>query len=531
MEPRPTASRPDLSALDRRGFLRASAVTAGALAVPGLLPASAPRAYAAPALVRAGRPVVSHGLQAGDVTADQAVVWARADRPARMLVEVSRDPSFRDAELRYGPVVTPGSDLTAKVRLRKLAAGRQHYYRVSFADLDNAALRSEPVVGSFRTAPTAAQDLRFLWSGDMVGQGWGINPDLDGMRLFAQMHKLDPDFFIHSGDTVYADGPLQESVVLPDGRVWRNVLIEEKLKVAETLDEYRGQYRYNMMDTNVRAFFADVPQLNSWDDHETTNNWYPGEVLTDPRYTERRVDVLNARARKAWFEWVPITPQGPDGMGRVYRKQEYGPLLDVFVLDMRTYRDANTPGLDPAPEHGILGRQQARWLERELARSTATWKVIAADMPIGVIVPDGRDIEAIANRDGGVPKGREVEIAELLSGIKRRGVKNVVWVTADVHYTAANHYDPARAVFKDFDPFWEFVSGPLNAGAFGPNAMDATFGPKVEFYSAPPVVNASPMEGYQFFGQVDIDADSRVMSVALKDLEGTRLWGVDLQPQ
>ncbi|NHC44004.1 alkaline phosphatase D family protein [Motilibacter aurantiacus] len=517
--------------LGRRGFLRASAAAAGALTVPALLPGRPSPAYAAPGLVRAGRPMVPYGVQAGDVTADSAIVWARADRPSRMLVEVSRDPSFRGAELRYGPVVTPGSDLTAKVRLRKLTPGREHYYRVSFADLSDASLRGEPTVGSFRTAPTAAQDLRFLWSGDMVGQGWGINPDLDGMQLFESMRRLQPDFFIHSGDTVYADGPLQESVVLPDGRVWRNVLIEEKLKVAETLDEYRGQYRYNLMDENVRAFFAEVPQVNSWDDHEVTNNWYPGETLTDRRYTERSVDVLKERARQAWFEWVPISPQGPDGMGRVYRKQWFGELLDVFVLDMRTYRDVNTPGLEPRPEHGILGKQQARWLERELARSTATWKVVASDMPIGIIVPDGRDIEAIANRDGGVPLGREVEIAQLLSGIKRRGVKNVVWVTADVHYTAANHYDPARAVFKDFDPFWEFVSGPLNAGAFGPNAMDATFGPKVEFYSAPPVANASPLEGYQFFGQVDIDADSRVLSVALKDLTGATLWSTDLQPR
>jgi len=48
-----------------------------------------------------------------------------------------------------------------------------------------------------------------------------------------------------------------------------------------------------------------------------------------------------------------------------------------------------------------------------------------------------------------------------LSAWKRAGVQNVVFITADVHYTAAHHYSPERAAYTDFTPFWEFVSGPL----------------------------------------------------------------------
>ena len=50
-----------------------------------------------------------------------------------------------------------------------------------------------------------------------------------------------------------------------------------------------------------------------------------------------------------------------------------------------------------------------------------------------------------------------------------------------MHYTAAHHYDPNRAVFQDFDPFWEFVSGPIHAGTWGPGELDNTFGPKALF--------------------------------------------------
>lgn len=93
------------------------------------------------------------------------------------------------------------------------------------------------------------------------------------------------------------------------------------------------------------------------------------------------------------------------------------------------------------------------------------------------------------------PLGHELEIAERLRFIKRERVRNTVWITADVHYCAAHYYDPQRAAFNDFDGFWEFVAGLLNAGSFGPNTIDGSFGPQVVFAKAPPPgqVNLSPM--------------------------------------
>jgi alkaline phosphatase D len=103
-----------------------------------------------------------------------------------------------------------------------------------------------------------------------------------------------------------------------------------------------------------------------------------------------------------------------------------------------------------------------------------------------------------------------------------------VWLTADVHYTAAFYYDPAKAVFQHFDPFWEFVSGPLNAGAFGPNTLDTTFGPQLRFQQVPPRANTSPLEGSQFFGEVAIDGGSQQLTVRLRDYAGKILHTVPL---
>jgi alkaline phosphatase D len=212
---------------------------------------------------------------------------------------------------------------------------------VTVESLDRPGLASEPLVGSLRTAPPAGArgrrgDVRFVWTGDIAGQGWGIDPALGGMTLFAAARSVRPHFFLCSGDTVYADGPLSETVTLPDGRIWRNLVTEEKSKVAETLAEYRGQFAYNLLDEHLRAFAAEVPQVNQWDGHEVVNNWYPGEVLDDPRYTVTDVDTLASRSRQAFHEWPPT------GAGQqIYRRISYGPHLDVFVLDMRTYKDPN----------------------------------------------------------------------------------------------------------------------------------------------------------------------------------------------
>jgi alkaline phosphatase D len=122
-------------------------------------------------------------------------------------------------------------------------------------------------------------------------------------------------------------------------------------------------------------------------------------------------------------------------------------------------------------------------------------------------------------------------MANLLRFIRDSDIPNVVWLTADVHYTAAHYYDPNQAQFQDFAPFWEFVSGPLNAGTFGPGELDNTFGPQAVYVKAPAPgeVNLPPSAGLQFFGQVDIDAD-QVMTVTLKDLTGAALFTQEIAP-
>ena len=128
-----------------------------------------------------------------------------------------------------------------------------------------------------------------------------------------------------------------------------------------------------------------------WDDHEVKNNWYPGMSLTaDERYTEKDPRVLAANARRAFLEYSPIR-LAPGAVPPIYRSCSYGPLLEVFAIDLRTYRGPNSSNRQTAPaaDTAHAGAQQLAWLKRALRASDATWKVIASDLPIGLVVRDG----------------------------------------------------------------------------------------------------------------------------------------------
>src|SRR6266700_1281647 len=111
----------------RRRFLATTTSAAGMTMLGGIA-----RPYLSHA---ADRPRVTHGVQSGDVSVDSGMVWARTDRPARMLVEVATSDSFKD--IRSGVFVDalPESDFTAKALIEGLPAGQDIFYRVRFQDL------------------------------------------------------------------------------------------------------------------------------------------------------------------------------------------------------------------------------------------------------------------------------------------------------------------------------------------------------------------------------------------------------------
>jgi alkaline phosphatase D len=513
-----------------RRRLLGSAVAGGVASLIGRVPlfGQAPAIVAAPGL----RPLVTDGVASTIVDETTALVWARADRATRLQVEWATSEGFDDARNISGPAALEGSDYTARVWLPDLPRGQRIHYRVRFQDLADVRRWSEPVVGSLVSAPAANRDVSLVFSADTVGQGWGLDPAFGGMQTYASMLGVEPDLFVNLGDAIYADQPVGLAAPLDGGGTWRSLASHAKSKPAEAVDEFRGNYRYNLQDPHMRRFNQAVAQLTTWDDHEVRDNWYPERRQDgDPRYGVASVAMLAARARQANFEFTPIPIDGRDPE-RLYRRVRYGP-LEVFVLDYRSYRGSNSANRQPVAGEATahLGEAQVTWLETALAASTAPWKVMASSLPIGLVVGDGPErFEAAANGDPGPPLGRELEIARLLRFIRDRRVDNVVWISGDVHYAAAHHYDPARARFTEFTPFWEFVAGPLHAGTFGPNALDPTFGPEVRFLGIPAGMkpNRPPSDGLQFFGRLAVEAATRSLRASLHDRAGREIFATTI---
>jgi len=279
-----------------------------------------------------------------------------------MLVEIATTDSFKDIHHAAFVDALPESDFTGKLLVGNLPAVQDIFYRVRFQDLASPTIVGEPQVGRFRTAPNDRRSISFIWSGDTAGQGWGIDESRGGMRAYATMLKNRPDFFIHNGDNIYADGPIAAEQKMPNGQVWRNIVTEDKSKPAETLAEFRSNYKYNLLDKNVLAFNAEIPIFTQWDDHEVTNNWWPGEPLTRAehqrkKYVDKNALLLSARAARAFHEYLPLRTTQIEP-GRVYRKISYGPLLDVFMLDKALYELGYELGSRPdwvaVPLRGIV---------------------------------------------------------------------------------------------------------------------------------------------------------------------------------
>ncbi|MSU20173.1 MAG: alkaline phosphatase [Pedosphaera sp.] len=502
-----------------------------AMAGFGLLPEIL-RAQKSPGLAVSSRPRVIGGAITGDLIGQSAVFWSRCDRPATMLLEFSTRESFQNASRVRGPAALDDIDFAAKLTVQDLPAGQTIFYRLAFEDITDTSLLSEPVLGSFRTAPLAKRDILFAWSGDTVGQGYGIDLSRGGMKTYETIRRLKPDFFVHSGDTIYADKPLETELKLDDGTVWKNLVTDAKSKVAETISEFRGNHFYNLLDENVRRFHSEVPVFFQWDDHEVLDNWYPGKILDDTRYTEKNVSLLAAHSRRAFFECLPIRPHP---LERIFRNVPYGPSLELFLLDLRSYRGANSPNRQTEMDasSAYFGRFQLDELKRALLASKATWKVFCSDMPLGLMVGDGKtDFENSSNGDGPA-LGRELEIAELLQFLKHNRIRNTIWLTADVHHAASVYYDPNKAVFQEFEPFWEFISGPLHAGTFGHPPLDNTFGPETRFLGIPKSMKSDrpPSDGLQFSGTVGIDSHTEELTVTQWNVAGDKLWSITLPPR
>lgn len=369
--------------MERRQFLK---IIGGAgLAMPGFLGASA----CAPAIVNPDSSTgLSLGYVSGDVRPDSALVWLRAEPGSRVSLRYGKEPGLGQFQTTEARAADASADHCAIISLDKLDPATRYYYRAVVEG------RAPAPQASFLTAPRPddISKVTFCFSGDTR----------QGYKPFTVMHAVRaqrPDFFLHLGDTIYAD---------------RN-------GAARTLEEFWSKYRINRDDAASQSCFSDTSVYAIWDDHEVEDNYLPGHPLAPIGY-------------KAFLDYWPVRRSAAEPR-RIYRAARWGRALDLIILDTRQYRAAD--------RSTMLGQRQKDWFFERLASSTATFKFVATTVPMA---GGGQD------RWDGFPKERE----EILRYIHDKKIAGVVFMSADLHYAAVTKIPRGNGLI-------DITAGPLAA--------------------------------------------------------------------
>jgi alkaline phosphatase D len=473
---------------------------------------------------------ITHGIASGDVTDHSAIIWSRVDdQPAQMNVEYDTDANFTNP-LRKTAQADSSTDFTAHAKLDGLGPDTQYYYRVWFTGSDiennnntisnnNSSTTSDIAevveIGTFRTAPSSnmasnSSDISFVWSADIGGQNYCRNANDGGYSIFKSMQSLNPDFFIANGDMIYADGacPAQGPPFLnsTDNQTitWTNIPGDFKSiadpsvnwnNITEVRSIFLEHWKYNRNDTYFKEFLSNVSMYSQWDDHEIINDfgskWPYWNLFSSDR--EGYPNIVN-EGRNAFLYYSPLDSSdnsnhtANDPEKRIYRSFNWGKDLDLFIIDARSYRSQNHIADTPDNNKTMLGQEQLQWLKHELPNSNATWKVISSDVPISI--PTGSN-SSILGRDGWANgnetnnysyyTGFESELTGLLEFIDNQQIKNVVFITTDVHFPAFIKYDLDLNNDGIMTEIHELVSGPLSAFRLGVPfpELDETFNPSL----------------------------------------------------
>jgi alkaline phosphatase D len=378
----------------RRDFLVASALSAGSFVI-----STGFGGCGLDTSTENQRVSFNHGVASGDPLEDRVILWTRVtpeDESDLVTVsfEVARDEAFNElVRPKESVTVSSESDFTLKVDFQNLEAATTYYYRFSVG-------RVISPVGIAKTLPVGeVASVKFaLFSCANYTNGY-----FNAYTLASKEEDLDAT--LHLGDYIYEYGMFEEDGVTPayatsHALEYGRELPQDNATELLTLQDYRKRYALYKRDSGLQAIHAKCPMIVIWDDHEIANNAYKEGAKNhnenEGSYTQRKMAAL-----QAYFEWLPIRPASSENQERIYRSFAFGELVNLYMLDTRIigrdkqldYNDfsklfttEDTSAITKAlmdENRTILGEDQCRWIEEELAKSTALWDVVAQQVVMG----------------------------------------------------------------------------------------------------------------------------------------------------
>src|SRR5918911_1878464 len=345
--------------------------------------------------------VITDGIASGDVTDNSAVVWSRANDRGLMHVQYDTDQSFSHAKSNT-LLMDKLTDFAGHIKLDLLSPDTIYYYRVWFSSASDStnnttkslSTRPDSMIGSFRTAPDhlTSKPVSFIVGGDLGGQNYCRRDGTGGIQgypMFSIMQALSPDFFLFNGVQIYGDYTC--TVTSPSNVTgWHNIpgnfpsITDNKINwmnETQLQDVYNKHWEYNRADLHLQGLLRNTSMYSQADDHEVVDD-YGGKWSYWTSATKNRTGFPNVvkAGIDAFFNFSPIDRNKAEP-NRIYRSFHWGKDLDLFILDMHSYRSRDDLPDTPQNNKTLLGTEQLDWLEQSLLNSTAMWKVISADVP------------------------------------------------------------------------------------------------------------------------------------------------------
>ncbi len=351
------------------------------------------------------------GMMAGDAEPSRAMIWTRYTGSRKLFARVTEVVSGMPSKVVFERAVTPAAGGYVHLDAEGLSPDTEYQY--AFLEHDGAKYVGRTYLGRFRTA-IADDELKVLTFG-----GTSCN-HINGVPFASLAHAATAklDFFLHTGDHVYADA-------------------------AETLAEYRGVYDKYWAVKNLAAVHRSTGLYTIWDDHEVVNNWASDTV------GGARVDA----ARRAFFEYRAFRkhPTAPD---RLWRSFKWGKTAEFFILDVRGERKKKTRLLASGaanPDAEIISQAQMDWLKTGLKSSKAVFKFVVTSKYFS----GPNDVD---NDDSwpGYPAQRN----ELLNHLVNNDIPGVWFLTGDVHKGIIEKIQPTGEAAR----YREVYMGPSGSG-------------------------------------------------------------------
>jgi len=425
----------------------------------------------------------------------------------------------------------PESDRFAAWRAEGLQPGTSYRYTV-------AACNGASASGVFRTLPAAGERVQGQWRLAAVAGLMGPNicrHEEQGFPLSA-LRRWAPDTVLALGDMIDSDTECRSTGAYnqPQGPLGSG-------GAAVTMYDYLSRYQYIFQDEGLRELLSNTSYVATWDDGEILEGAGPS---LDVRYS-RRDNIPDGQhllptALAAMIAANPIQ-QAPNTPGRLYRSFQVGDIAEVFVLDLRQYRDAPIQLENNYFPKTMLGLEQKTWLWEHIGASTAKWKVLVSSVPLSVPVgetPGSSDWPSEMGRfpatmrdgwaAGGERGGYANELNEIMERLRSAGCNNVVWLSSGGARAEVLRLSPLED-----NPVWkvyEVMVGPLNGVVAPGEAVDAAHYEEAEslFRWAPQERPEEWADAQQWlnFGGLVIQEDS--MSVEIVNALGDKVFETDL---